>query len=501
MEKSEMWLLCAALAVSVIFYLTTVVSRRRDGGRRLPPGPTPLPIVGNLLSLGGIFHQTLAGLARVHGPVMTLKLGLTTAVVVSSRDAARVAYEKHDQRHAARAVPDAFRGNGYTERSVLFSPSSDPQWKHLRGINATHIFSPKSLAAVHAIRERKVREIVAYFRAHAGEEMVFGDVLHNGILNLMSSCFFSVDMADVGSESALGLQHLIEGIVELVSKPNVSDFFPFLRQLDLQGLRRQTGRSLDRAFSILDGIIERRLDDSRDNPAGKQGDFLDALIELFDAGKLQRYHLTYLLFDVFAAGADTMSLTLTWVMAELLHNPSVMAKARAELMDVLGSKEAVEEPDTARLPYLLAVVKEAMRLHPVGPLLLPHCAVEEGMEIDGYAVPRGSSVIFNVWAIMRDPAVWERPDEFVPERFLERSPLLDFRRKEYDFLPFGSGRRRCPGIPLAERVVPFVLASLLREFEWRLPDGMSPEEMDMTERFSSANMLATPLRTVPIIVR
>ncbi|XP_040376558.1 oryzalexin E synthase-like [Oryza brachyantha] len=212
---------------------------------------------------------------------MTLKLGLTTAVVVSSRDAARVAYEKHDQRHAARAVPDAFRGNGYTERSVLFSPSSDPQWKHLRGINATHIFSPKSLAAVHAIRERKVREIVAYFRAHAGEEMVFGDVLHNGILNLMSSCFFSVDMADVGSESALGLQHLIEGIVELVSKPNVSDFFPFLRQLDLQGLRRQTGRSLDRAFSILDGIIERRLDDSRDNPAGKQGDFLDALNRLF----------------------------------------------------------------------------------------------------------------------------------------------------------------------------------------------------------------------------
>uniref|UniRef100_J3LE10 Cytochrome P450 n=1 Tax=Oryza brachyantha TaxID=4533 RepID=J3LE10_ORYBR len=322
---------------------------------------------------------------------MTLKLGLTTAVVVSSRDAARVAYEKHDQRHAARAVPDAFRGNGYTERSVLFSPSSDPQWKHLRGINATHIFSPKSLAAVHAIRERKVREIVAYFRAHAGEEMVFGDVLHNGILNLMSSCFFSVDMADVGSESALGLQHLIEGIVELVSKPNVSDFFPFLRQLDLQGLRRQTGRSLDRAFSILDGIIERRLDDSRDNPAGKQGDFLDALIELFDAGKLQRYHLTYLLFDVFAAGADTMSLTLTWVMAELLHNPSVMAKARAELMDVLGSKEAVEEPDTARLPYLLAVVKEAMRLHPVGPLLLPHCAVEEGAKRGGLSTGPSAS--------------------------------------------------------------------------------------------------------------
>uniref|UniRef100_J3LE12 Cytochrome P450 n=1 Tax=Oryza brachyantha TaxID=4533 RepID=J3LE12_ORYBR len=362
---------------------------------------------------------------------------------------------------------------------------------------AVSVPRPRSLAAVRAIRERKVREIVAYFRAHAGEEMVFGDVLHNGILNLMSSCFFSVDMADVGSESALGLRHLIEGIIELVSKPNVSDFFPFLRQLDLQGLRRQTGRSLDRACGILDGIIERRLDDSRDNPAGKHGDFLDALIELFDAGKLQRYHLTYLLFDVIVAGADTMSLTLAVHAIRERKVREIVAYFRAHAGEEMVFGDVLHNG----MLNVMSSCFFSVDMADVGSESSPHFAVEDGMEIDGYAVPRGSSVIFNVWAIMRDPAVWERPDEFVPERFLERSPPLDFRGREYEFLPFGSGRRLCPGIPLAERVVPFVLASLLHEFEWRLPDGMSPEEMDMTEKFSTANMLATPLRTVPIIVR
>ncbi|KAL6659698.1 hypothetical protein ACP70R_002527 [Stipagrostis hirtigluma subsp. patula] len=115
-----------------------------------------------------------------------------------------------------------------------------------------------------------------------------------------------------------------------------------------------------------------------------------------------------------------------------------------------------------------------MRLHPVGPVMLPHQAIEDGVEIGGYEVPKGCTVIFNSWAIMRDPAVWERPEEFLPERFMDsRVPEVDFRGKEFHFLPFGSGRRMCPGMPMAERIVPFVLASLLQAFEWRLPDGVS----------------------------
>ena len=188
-------------------------------------------------------------------------------------------------------------------------------------------------------------------------------------------------------------------------------------------------------------------------------------------------------------------------LAELLRNPSTMARVRVELDSAFGSKATVEEPDAASLPYLQAVVKEAMRLHPVAPILLPHLAVEDGVEVGGYTVPKGSTVIFNVWAIMRDPGVWERPDEFLPERFLDKAAGVEFRGKDFEFIPFGAGRRLCPGLPMAERVVPHIVASLLHGFDWRLPVGVSPKQLDLnfSERFTTVNVLAVPLRAVPVV--
>jgi len=200
-----------------------------------------------------------------------------------------------------------------------------------------------------------------------------------------------------------------------------------------------------------------------------------------------------------AAGSDTITIAVEWAMAELLRNPSTMARVRVELDGAFGSKSTVEEPDAASLPYLQAVVKEAMRLHPVAPILLPHLAVEDGVEVGGYAVPKGSTVIFNVWAIMRDPGVWERPDEFLPERFLDKAAGVEFRGKDFEFIPFGAGRRLCPGLPMAERVVPHIVASLLHGFDWRLPEGVFAEQLDLSEKFTTVNVLAVPLRAVPVV--
>ena len=200
-----------------------------------------------------------------------------------------------------------------------------------------------------------------------------------------------------------------------------------------------------------------------------------------------------------AAGSDTITIAVEWAMAELLRNPSTMARVCAELDGAFGSKATVEEPDVARLPYLLAVVKEAMRLHPVAPILLPHLAAEDGVEVGGYTVPKGSTVIFNAWAIMRDPGVWERPDEFLPERFLDKAAGVEFRGKDFEFIPFGAGRRLCPGLPMAERVVPHIVASLLHGFDWRLPEGVFAERLDLSEKFTTVNVLAVPLRAVPVV--
>ncbi|CAN6300817.1 unnamed protein product [Urochloa humidicola] len=510
--EQDAWLLWAPLAVSLLSYVYLASFRRRRYGSastRLPPGPRPLPVIGNALDLrGGHLHHTLARLARTYGPVVLLQLGPVPAVAISSCDAAREALTRqNDRRLSGRYVVDAVRALGWADRSILNLASSHPLWKLQRGILASHVFSPRSLGAARDVWERKVRDLVGHFRARAGTVVDFGRVVYGGMINLVSSTFFSVDVVDVdgggGSDSeAHGIREHVENLADLMTKANVSDLFPFLRPLDLQGRRRAASRHLGEIYRIVDGIIERRLAENAagDADKNKHGDFLQVLLDLMSTGKIDRDTVKAIVFELFMTGGDTITITTEWAMAELLRNPGTMTKLRAEIAGALGDKEAIEEPDVAGLPYLQAVVKEALRLHPVAPLLLPHKAVEDGAEVCGYAVPRGSTVFVNVWAIMRDPALWENPDEFLPERFLDKAAEVDFKGKDFEFIPFGSGRRQCPGMPLAERVVPHLLASLLHAFEWRLPEGMTAEQLDVSERFTTGNVLAVPLKAVPVAI-
>uniref|UniRef100_A0A0D3H1Z2 Uncharacterized protein n=1 Tax=Oryza barthii TaxID=65489 RepID=A0A0D3H1Z2_9ORYZ len=268
------------------------------------------------------------------------------------------------------------------------------------------------------------------------------------------------------------------------------------------GWRRWAEKRYDKVFGIFDSPLGRR-STGKHADAGA-GDFLDSLLDLMSAGTIARDDVTSIMYDLFGAGTDTIAITVEWAMAELLRNPSVIAKAHAEMNNVLAGKvkaTKMEENDVEKLPYLQAVVKEVMRLHPAAPILVPHRAEEDGAEIGGYAVPKGSTVIFNVWAIMRDLVAWERPEEFMPERFLDMAEEVDFRGKDHKFMPFGTGRRLCLGLSMAKRVVPFILASLLHAFEWRLPAGVTAEALDLSEKFTTVNVhvLVTPIKAIPIL--
>lgn len=192
---------------------------------------------------------------------------------------------------------------------------------------------------------------------------------------------------------------------------------------------------------------------------------------------------------MFVAGSDTSSSTVEWAMAELLRNPSSMGKAHEELAHVIGSRRSVEESDIHKLPYLQAVVKETFRLHPPLPLLLPRQA-QTTVGIAGYTVPQGARVLVNVWAMGRDERIWPEPDKSMPERFLGRE--VDYKGGDFELLPFGAGRRVCPGMPLATRMVHLVLATLLNRFEWRLPMEVEMAGIDM-EEFGVALAKAVPL--------
>jgi cytochrome P450 len=184
-------------------------------------------------------------------------------------------------------------------------------------------------------------------------------------------------------------------------------------------------------------------------------------------------------------------------MAELLHNPKALSKAKTELEQVIGKHNPVEESDIARLPYLQAVVRETFRLHPVTPLLLPRKA-EADVEINGYIIPKGAQVLVNAWAIGRDPSLWENANSFMPERFLGSE--IDVKGRNFQLIPFGGGRRICPGLPLAIRVLHLMLGSLIHTFDWKLEDGVERGDMNMEEKFGITLQLAHPLRAVPIQV-
>lgn len=195
------------------------------------------------------------------------------------------------------------------------------------------------------------------------------------------------------------------------------------------------------------------------------------------------------------AGTDTSAATIIWTMAELMRNPSSKEKAQKEVREIAGGKARVEETDLPKLNYLKQLIKESLRLHPPAPLLVPRETTQPCIIDNKFEIPAKTRVIFNATAISTDPGVWDNPTEFLPERF--ENSQIDYRGKHFELLPFGSGRRGCPGINFSIPVVELALANLLFCFDWKLPDGISPQDVDMVEAIGITMHKKTPLCLLP----
>ncbi|KAJ4973715.1 hypothetical protein NE237_006889 [Protea cynaroides] len=282
------------------------------------------------------------------------------------------------------------------------------------------------------------------------------------------------DKTRIGAE----FRKVVGELIALFGKTNVSDMFPILARFDLQGIERKAKELFLWTDRILDSVINERLKMeasqeklSKDDSQNK--DFFQILLELKQQdgeATLSMEQLKALLQDAVTAGTETTSVTLEWAFAEIMRNPNIMRKEQEEL-----------------------VVKETLRLHPAAPLLVPHYA-SQSCTISQFTIPRGTSVFFNIWKIHRDPEGWEDPLEFFPERFLRDNNGYDYKGNNFNYLPFGSGRRICVGISLAERMSTYMLASLLHSFEWRLPENV---ELDLSEEFGVVLKKRTPLVIIP----
>ncbi|MFS8017023.1 putative geraniol 8-hydroxylase [Helianthus anomalus] len=486
----ELLIIVATLLLSYI--LISVLGFGKP--KNLPPGPTRLPIIGNLHLLGDLPHQSLAKLAKIHGPIMSLKLGQNTTVVISSSTAAIEVLKKQDLAFANRYVPDVVTAYNHNQHSLSFLHVCT-EWRTLRRIVTSNIFSNNSLEAKQHLRNQKVEELVAYCRkaSLSNENVDIGRAAFRTSLNLLSNTIFSTDLTDPYEDSGKEFKEVITSVMEDSGKTNLVDVFPVLRKIDPQGLRRRMTRHFSKVLGIFDQLIEER------QRTGKleQGDVLDVCLKMMQDNPKEFNHtnIKSLFLDLFVAGTDTTSITVEWAMAELLHNPHIMSKAKEELEKLIGKGTIVKEDDLSRLPYLSCIVKEVLRLHPPAPLLLPRKVIKE-VQLSGYTIPAGTQVFVNAWAIGRDPTVWDDSLEFKPQRFLESG--LDVRGQDFDLIPFGAGRRICPGVPLATRMVPIMLGSLLNNFDWKIDTKVQHGALDMTEKHGTTISKAKPLCVVPI---
>ncbi|XP_047335714.1 cytochrome P450 76T24-like [Impatiens glandulifera] len=495
--------LCSVL---FILFLNASVSHFRR--RKLPPGPIGLPIFGNLFQVGPKPHVSFARLAKKYGPIMSLRLGSVTSVVVSSPEIAREILQKHDDVFCERAIPDAAKGQANFHISMVWLPAGN-RWRMLRQAMHNHLAHKHKLDSLVDLRHKAARELVEHVKEvsqrRCGENgemsaVAIGNLAFSTALNQMSNVCFSQNVAEYESNEILGFMKAVKTIMHVGGKFNISDLFPWLKTMDPQGIRRKTKKAYDWLEARVDIFLNQRMDQIRNSNLSFNSthDHDDLLHSFMDCGlkdpDFNTQQLKVLLIELMVAGSDSTSITAEWVMAKLLLNPDIMKKLRQEISEIVGTKGKIEEIDVLNLPYLQAVIKETMRLRFAVPFLMPHKSNEE-VEVNGYVIPRNTQIFINAWAIARDPSYWEVPEKFIPERFLNST--VDFKGQHFGFIPFGAGRRICPGMPVAHRMVSLIVASLVYHFDWKLPKGTTIDSLDMDDLFGITLPKATPLLAIP----
>ncbi|TXG56174.1 hypothetical protein EZV62_017487 [Acer yangbiense] len=495
------WVPLLLLQIPLLLLLKKI-KEAKTLNRQLPPSPPKLPILGNLHQLGVLPHQSFRKLYQIYGPVMLFKFGRLPVVVISSAEAANEVLKVHDLDSCSRPSFTGVRKLSYNCSDLSFSPYGD-YWREIRKICVLQLFSLNRVQSFQTIREEEIASLLNSISQSSSS--VTPVDLSEKIYALAGSIILRIAFGQRFPGSVLDhdkFSELIHDAEALLGSLTADEMFPYVGWI----IDKLTGyhTKLERVFHELDMFYEQAIGDhlKAERETNDEEDIIDVMLKIVrnkktSEARFTEVHIKAILMDIFLAGVDTSAKTVVWAMAELARNPRAMNKAQDEVRNFFRKKGKVSEDDIDQLHYLKLIIKETLRLHPAVPLLLPRETISH-FKVNGYDIYPKTIMQVNVWAIGRDPNYWKDPEEFYPERFMDNP--TDFKGQNFEFLPFGSGRRSCPGINMGLKTVEVALANLLYEFNWKLPNGMKEEDINMEEAIGMSLTVSkkTALNLVPV---
>ncbi|XP_028757661.1 cytochrome P450 CYP82D47-like [Neltuma alba] len=495
-------IIAGLIAVAFVLYHAL----RRD--RRKPPEAAGgWPLIGHLPILGasGQPHVTLGDLADKYGPIFCIRIGIRKAVVVSSWEVAKECFTTHDVIVSSRPRFTAAKILGYDYANFSFSPYGS-FWREMRKIAASELLSTRRFEIFGHIRDaevhsslKEVYKLWANKRDDSGTvpmEMKrwFGDTNLNVILRMITGKRCSGE--DVDEEEVRRWRDVFREFFRLTGLVVLGDALPFLGWLDFGGYVKE----MKKTAKEMDKIMCQWLEENRQKRASgvlkTEQDFIDVMLSVVHCADLGGYDADTVIkatCSVIMAGAtDTTAVTMTWGLSLLLNHRDVLKKVQDELDAKVGKDRLVSETDINKLEYLQAVVKETLRLYPAGPLSGPREFTED-CTLGGYHIEAGTRLILNLWKLQRDQRVWSEASEFRPERFMGTHKEVDVKGQHFELIPFGAGRRACPGIAFGLQMTHLALAGLLQAFDVTTP---SDAAVDMSATFGLTHIKTDPLQVL-----
>nr|BCN41719.1 cytochrome P450 [Perilla frutescens] len=498
MESGLVATLMAPLIILLLINLWKKRNHRVDVD--LPPGPKKLPIIGNLHLISDPPFRSFRDLAKQYGPIMHLKLGELDTIVVSSPEIAKQVFKDNDPVFANRPESVALEVCWYNYIDVAFCPYGE-YWREMRKLWILEVLSAKSVRSFAPIRKDEISRLVKHLHVAAARGNPVNLTEMVGALISSITCRSAFGTVCKDKASMIKIVHETLGISVGFSIVDIYPSSPIVAALrwvlKLRLLRMR--RKID---FVLEDIIRRH----ENSPTSNNGEFgnedlVDVLLRIKETGQM-KFPIGYdnikaMLLDMFAAGTDTSSSTIVWAMTELMRNPRVLAKAQAEVRQVITSHGIIEDELIPNLKYIKCIIMETLRLHPQGSVII-RLSKSESREIGGYTIPKNVRVAVNIWAIHRDPNYWPDPETFKPERF-EDQQTFDFTgNNDFRYIPFGGGKRTCPGVAYGTTSVTLILAQLLYSFNWKLPDGVDAQTLNMIENTGVTTSRKQDLIVVPI---